>query len=380
MIRLFRETSPALPDILTRPLKTSCFVWIAEGIATNDLTDEQRSLSAAEQDLLSRLRSTPAPVASLPIPMTKDVEACSGTVQSLVNAGFLVPADDDESDRFAINRVDVETVSHCNARCGFCPVSIDPKPKQVMPLDLFALIAAQVAPYAPRSVALNNFSEPLLDPWFVERCTVLERHGLTVALFTNATVLRPATLEYLKKSRVLQSVTVNLPSDDAQEWAELMRLPAALHARTIDNVISLAKAFEGPVVISVNARTATHRQRTERLAVLFANYSNVTVNLLASNTLAGTIGGELVGPATLTPAPRLAGCNRLAGHLHIGVTGDVFMCCLDYTQKYKFGNVREASVAEILSGPMARKYRRQVYGLDCADADLLCRSCCHIRT
>jgi radical SAM protein with 4Fe4S-binding SPASM domain len=153
-----------------------------------------------------------------------------------------------------------------------------------------------------------------------------------------------------------------------------------MHSRVIQNVKGFAEAFDGPVAISVDARTATHRTRTARIAALFAMYANVSVLQLDSNTLAGSISGELVGPATLTAVPRLGGCNRLAGHLHVSVSGDIFMCCLDYTQRYKFGNVRTASVAEILDGPIARKYRRQVYGLEDADADLICRSCCHIRS
>jgi sulfatase maturation enzyme AslB (radical SAM superfamily) len=380
MIRIFAEPQPAVPDILTRPLKTSCFVWIAGGVATNDLTDEQRPLSALERLILTALAAAPDTPARLQAALGCGLTETADAARSLVAAGYLVDAGEDESGRFAVHRVDIETLSHCNARCGFCPQSVDPKPKQIMTMELFERVVGEIAPFAPRSVALNNFNEPLLDPFFVERCRLLEQHGLTVALFTNATVLRPAVLDYLRTSRVLQSITVNLPSDEADEWAELMRLPPALHARTVENVRALADAFHGPVAISVNARTPSHRLRTERVAALFAAQRNVSVLQLESNTLAGSISGDLVGPATLTPASRLGGCNRLANHLHISVAGDVFMCCLDYAQKYKFGNVSTEPVAAILAGPLARKYRAQVYGLECADSDLICRSCCHIRS
>ena len=55
------------------------------------------------------------------------------------------------------------------------------------------------------------------------------------------------------------------------------------------------------------------------------------------------------------------------------------MCCLDYWQEAKFGNIAVAELDEILGGTIAASHRRQVYGLADADANLLCRKCCHIR-
>jgi hypothetical protein len=45
----------------------------------------------------------------------------------------------------------------------------------------------------------------------------------------------------------------------------------------------------------------------------------------------------------------------------------------------KFGNMAESSIEEILGGEVARRYRRQVYGLEQAEPNLLCVKCCHIR-
>ncbi len=156
-------------------------------------------------------------------------------------------------------------------------------------------------------------------------------------------------------------------------------LPPALHSRTVENVIGLAEAFQGPISISVNARNSTHESRTARIAARFARFANVSVQQFPSNTLGGTINGELVGLPTAIRAPKFAGCDRLASHVHISWRGDLFMCCLDYAQEYTFGNIAESSLEELLGGPRARQYRRQVYGLEPATADLPCRKCCHIR-
>ena len=110
-----------------------------------------------------------------------------------------------------------------------------------------------------------------------------------------------------------------------------------------------------------------------------ARHPNVSVIKLNSNTLAGNIQNDFVEPASLTHDARLGGCARLAAHVHISSQGDVFMCCLDYWQEAKFGNIAVAELDEILGGTIAASHRRQVYGLADADANLLCRKCCHIR-
>jgi hypothetical protein len=366
-------------NLSTQTWKTSCFVWISNSIATNDLTDERHSLTEPEREILSELKTSPANLESLATKLARPVDDTAPILTNLVDRSLLVPAEVDESRNFSVNRVDIETSSHCNARCQYCPVSIDPRPKRIMPLDLFKHIVRQIAPHRPEWVSLNSFSEPLLDPFFVERCQYLEEHGLRVALFTNATVLKPAVREFLGKSKVLHSVVINFASENAEEWGELMGLPPSSHARTVENIISFAELYDGPISISVHGHNSTHRRRAANIAALLAPFPNVTVIQFPTNTLAGSINGDLVGPPTLTNAPRLGGCNRMAGHLHISWSADVYMCCLDYPQEIKFGNMAESSIEDILGGAIARKYRRQVYGLDPAEPNLLCLKCCHIR-
>lgn len=112
---------------------------------------------------------------------------------------------------------------------------------------------------------------------------------------------------------------------------------------------------------------------------MFCKYPNVSVSRLSSNTLAGNIENDLVEASSLTSSKRLDGCARLAAHVHISVTWDLFMCCLDYWHESNFGIVVDKTLEDILGGTIAVSHRRQVYGLSDADAGLLCRKCCHIR-
>jgi len=360
--------------ILDQTWKTSCFVWLDNLVANNDLLDQKHLLTESEARLLTALKTTQANP-----PNSVGDQTAHDNFHRLLELGLIVPASQDEGRKFSVKRVDIETCTHCNARCLFCPQSEHPKPKQFMSLELFQRAVEQIAPYRPDWVALNNFSEPFLDPLFVERCMYLEAHALKVALFTNATVLRPHVAEYLASSDVLHSITVNFPSPDPAEWANLMRLPASTHGRTVENIERLAECYKGGIGIVVNALTENLHSRIDSLSQMFARFPNVSVIKLDSNTLAGNIQNDLVQPASLTNSQKLGGCARLAAHVHISASGDVFMCCLDYWQETKFGNIADATLEEILGGDIAASHRRQVYGLTDADDNLLCRKCCHIR-
>ncbi len=158
-----------------------------------------------------------------------------------------------------------------------------------------------------------------------------------------------------------------------------MQLPVSNYHRTVDNINAMAEAYKGGIGIVVNVIGESQPRRVERMRALFGRFPNVNIIPLASDTRAGAVQNDLVSPAILLKNPRLGGCARLAAHVQISWQGDLFMCCEDYAQEFTFGNIANESLEEILSGPIAADYRRQVYGLVEAGAGLLCRKCCHIR-
>src|SRR5579872_6384586 len=140
---------------LSQIWKTSCFVWVADSVATNDLTGERHHLTGIEQAMVSQLKAAPSGPEAIAGRLACDPIDSAAAFSSLIERGLLVPELEDEAGKFTVKRVDIETCSHCNARCQYCPVSLDPKPKHVMPLELFEHIARQVAPHHPDWVALN---------------------------------------------------------------------------------------------------------------------------------------------------------------------------------------------------------------------------------
>ena len=63
--------------------------------------------------------------------------------------------DADDSHRFLLKYVSLESHTLCNQACYFCPVSISPRDHYFMPTELYELIVAQLAEYRATIEAIS---------------------------------------------------------------------------------------------------------------------------------------------------------------------------------------------------------------------------------
>ena len=152
---VMQEDSAALSDMW----KTSCFVWLEGPVANNDLRDVKHNLTEIEIKILSDLKMAPGSFPEIAQRLEGSNQIAQETLDKFVEWGLIVPAWEDEGRKFSVKRVDIETCTHCNARCSFCPQSEQPKPKHVMTLDLFQRVVRQIAPYRPVPLPGNLWTE-----------------------------------------------------------------------------------------------------------------------------------------------------------------------------------------------------------------------------
>ncbi|HVE65250.1 MAG TPA: hypothetical protein VNC59_01620, partial [Thermoanaerobaculia bacterium] len=74
----------------------------------------------------------------------RSAEVEPGVLEHLRAARFLIEDLDSETRRSHLLFVSLETCTSCNHRCPFCPVSVDPREREVMSQELFESIADQV--------------------------------------------------------------------------------------------------------------------------------------------------------------------------------------------------------------------------------------------
>ncbi|HKD17388.1 MAG TPA: radical SAM protein [Thermoanaerobaculia bacterium] len=272
--------------------------------------------------------------------------------------------------------VSLETCTSCNHRCPFCPVSVEPRDKEVMPRELFESIVDQIADVGAEGVvvSLSNYNEPTFDPLFEDRVRYLFARKIPVSLLTNASGFTPERSALFESLGRFRYVGVNLPTLRPERYEtlhgtrDLARVIAnmdAMHAREIS---------EETAIVVLGAEDEEHRRDVAEIRAHFEPLGWVVKPFrIRSRPASGTY---VVEPP---PLKRLRGCELLGSrpfeHLHVTGTGTAVLCCQDYYEKLQIGDLKTQTVAEILGGDTIARLRRWVYGVEEAPDDFLCRRC-----
>ncbi|WP_207943267.1 radical SAM protein [Actinomadura sp. KC345] len=349
------ETVPVHPDV-------SAPAWAAFGVI-----DLGRSVvwhrDAAALDALHD-------AAAEPVDRSVLAEAHGrAVIDDLVGRGWLQRPADLCTD-YLLTTAQIEVTAHCNWSCAFCPVSLDPKPRATMPMPLFEEIIGKIAPYETiRYVTFHFYNEPTLDRFFTDRVAVLRKHGLKLRLFTNASNLNAEKIAVLQQGDTLLQLVVNLPALDDGSFRDLTGSRGL--GRTLDNIEAALDAGL-PIELVVNHDGGEGRRRLDELRARFgARGVDVRSTLLSDR--AGALEHDYHQNVRIEG--RLSGCAWPVNHAHFSVSGDMFICCNDYYQREKFGNIRSGSVHELMTSKEAVLLRRRVFGVSDAPEDYICRTC-----
>ncbi len=279
-----------------------------------------------------------------------DAQAEAAFFDHLRSARFLIDDLDDEVRRSHLLYVSLETCTSCNHRCPFCPVSVDPREREVMSQELFESIADQIIEIGGREVMvfLSNYNEPTIDPLFEERCLALFARGLPVSVLTNASQFTPERAERLQSAGRFRYIGINLPTLDPERYEKLHG------TRDLPRVLANIEALRA-------------RRRFEPLGWQIRPFR------IRSRPASGTFVPEP------PPKKKLRGCELMGSrpfeHLHITATAKAVLCCQDYYERLPVGNLKTQTVAEVLGGDAMARLRRWTYGVEEAPADFLCRRC-----
>jgi pyruvate-formate lyase-activating enzyme len=303
-------------------------------------------------------------------------QADPATLDHLRAARFLIDDIDAESRRSHLLFLSLETCTVCNHRCPFCPVSVDPREREVMDQALFESILDQVREVGGDRVVvfLSNYNEPTVDPLFEERVQALFARGFPVSILTNASQFTPERSARLEAMGRFRYVGINLPTLDPERYRQMHG------TRDLTRVIANIEAMrarslsEETAIVVLGEEDEAHRRDVEEIGARFAPLGwEVKPFRIRSRPASGTFVPE-------PPAKKiLRGCELMGSrpfeHLHVTATAKAVLCCQDYYEKLTIGDLKTQSVAEILGGDVMARLRRWTYGVEEAPAEFLCRRC-----
>lgn len=271
---------------------------------------------------------------------------------------------------YYLRTAQIEVTAHCNWRCSYCPVSVNPKPSEVMPLELYAEVIEKVAAIDTiEFVTFHFFNEPTLDPLFERRISLLARHSLKLALYSNISALTQRKVDLLRDTGVLHHLIVNLPSLDPQIFRQFTQ--SSTFQQTTRN---LNRALDAgfPITIVVNG---SQEELAMAIPALRKSYEPFGVEIRGAGTCdrAGELEGEYAQRVSITG--RLRGCSWPLNHAYISVRGELFLCCNDYQQREVYGHIRNGDLHALMTSPAAITLRRRVFGIDQAPDTYICRRC-----
>ncbi len=297
----------------------------------------------------------------------------------LLQEEMLVVSSTDESRRFYPHKIDLETVRHCNARCVYCPQSVDRKSKAVMEWEVFETVLSRLDGFQPTWVALNHYGEPLLDPYFKERVAELTRRQFLLYFISNATLLTEDIIDCLAGAR-LYGMALNFPALECKQWCSMMQLPESSFIRARQAIeTTIARLGERvDIMIVVNSVSPDQEDRVHAIQEHFSKFGKVIIDQRKSCSRAGLVENAHVS-SVWRADERFAGCDRIVDHVHVSWQGQCFLCCEDYHQQHIFGELLRDDLMTIMTGEPASQWRAELYGLVPMRQETICRSCATLR-
>lgn len=243
------------------------------------------------------------------------------------------------------NEARIETCTHCNYACIFCPHSTTfSRNKEMMPYHIFEFILSKLKSQAPEitDITISGFGEAFLDPTIIKKITLARNMDYNVHILTNGSLLDKSIIDELVRLKVEDiRISLHALSSDSYKW--ITRSSETCFFNVLRNINYIIKnKYKTRLVITADIIESNQYQPK----YIIDKYKD-DVDLI-----------EIWKPHNWVDAfdfrksPIIKDtCGRpWNSPLQVQVDGTVNMCCFDYNGKLLLGDLLRESIDEIFSG------------------------------
>ncbi len=297
----------------------------------------------------------------------------AGDIDYLMEHKFLV----DENVLWKLNyitKIEIETSTYCNYKCEFCPVRYNKRARKNIDINLFHEILRQAKDYKYiKYVTLHAYNEPTVDKRFYDYADAIQRFNLKLELYTNGSGITKDMIEYLSKYISLHSVIINFPSIDQSTYEQMTG------SATYEKVVSaIDTMMEAGIKLRLSVQGYDQDMQDIEFEMIHRRWPNIITVPHISFDRTGTLINQYA-QNVMVHDQYLQGCRFVLEMVNVSVDGDMYLCCNDYRQSLKYGNLKNSDIKSILENEIASETRKKIWGGSSAEEDFICRKCILIK-
>ncbi len=257
-------------------------------------------------------------------------------------------------------KIQIQTVSTCNAQCVTCPwpATAKSQPQGRMDDDVYETIVAQIAGRGVERTSLFLMNEPLLDPALADRTRSLKARvpDTDAVIYTNGLLLDADRARALADAG-LDEIDVSVLGFTPDVYRRVMN---ADYRRVRDNLIAVGRLANAGTLGALRLRVVALELPGVRDGLAaFERDTGLTVDFQPVTNRAGNVSFDgLDDVADGAPATPFRACQRPFVKAYVLYNGDVVLCNCDWRRTTILGNVREESLESIWNGERLARIRR----------------------
>ncbi|MCD6220265.1 radical SAM protein [Candidatus Calescamantes bacterium] len=282
---------------------------------------------------------------------------------------------------FFPTHVMIQTTSHCNSSCAFCPYGEVSKelPQGKMKETIFQKILDELSEHPQvKSVMPYLMNEPLCDSRIVDKIYMIKEKvsHASVHILTNGINLTEEIGERIIDSPIdWIGISIHAIREDTyQRFTKRRDFQEILLRITLFIEKALKKWGEDFVMINITHAPGylTEKEKEEALDY----WKNLGVKRIEYFPSPISRAGNVKWLPSVRHN-RIKGCRSIWRNemIHILFNGDVVLCCMDWRREVVLGNVRDKSIEEIWNSPYYLRVEDWIKGKSKPPPNFLCLRC-----